>query len=64
MKTVTIALSIVFLSAGAFAGDRHPMVQPLRVENANVTIVAKNQPWPRAGMITVEPCNLARCIDI
>ena len=64
MKTVTAALTILFLSAGAFAGDGHPMVRPLRVENANVTIVAKNQPWPRAGAITVEPCTMARCVDI
>ena len=64
MKTVTIALTIVFLSAGAFAGDRHPMVPTHRVENVNVTTISKNQPWPRVGLITVEPCNLARCIDI
>ena len=55
MKTVTAALTIVFLSAGAFAGDLRPMVQPLGVENANVTTVAKNQPWPLAGAISVEP---------
>ena len=64
MKTVTAALTIFFLSAGAFAGNRHQLVQPLRVENANETIIAKNQLWPPAEAITVEPCEMALCIDI
>ena len=55
MKTLTAALTILFLSAGAFASDGHSMLRPLGVENANVTTVAKNQPWPLAGAISVEP---------
>jgi hypothetical protein len=66
MKTLTMTaiLSIMFLSAGAFAGDSHTLIStaPARVEN--ITVMVKNQAWPAAGRISVEPCKLNRCIDI
>ena len=66
MKTLTtsIILSVMFLSAGAFAGSR-PGVQPVPVaSSANVTVVTKNAAWPPAGQISVEPCSRTRCIAI
>lgn len=69
MKTVTttILLSVMFLSAGAFAGGSNKphvvaLTQGANVEN--VTVILKNQAWPIAGQISVEPCNVRRCIDI
>ncbi len=66
MKTLiaTATLTVMFLSAGAFAGNHRPTVQPAGSHNANMTVVSKNQSWPVRGMITVESCNLARCIEI
>jgi peroxiredoxin len=49
MKTIiaTAALTIMFLSAGAFAGGHHRMVQMATAHNLdNVTVVAKNSAWP------------------
>jgi hypothetical protein len=49
MKTIiaTAALTIMFLSAGAFAGNHHRMVQTASIQNFdNVTVVAKNSAWP------------------
>ena len=68
MKTLTtsIILSVMFLSAGAFASSNHG-AQPVTVsqENpANVTVVSKNAAWPPAGQISVEPCSRARCFAI
>jgi hypothetical protein len=68
MKTLTtsIILSVMFLSAGAFAGSNHG-THPATVATAdadNVTVIEKNASWPPAGHISVEPCSRARCIDI
>jgi hypothetical protein len=68
MKTLTTSmlLSVIFLSAGAFAGqgpDRHEApAQPVASEN--VTVIAKNGSWPPPLQVTVEPCDIRRCIDI
>lgn len=68
MKTLTATaiLSIMFLSAGAFAGDNRkaPDVNVSTIKAENVTIVNKNQAWPPAGRISVDPCSFNRCIDI
>jgi hypothetical protein len=64
MKTLTAVLTIMFLSAGAFAENSRPMVRAVMAENANVTVIAKNQSWPPKGRITVETCTISRCIDI
>ena len=69
MKTLTTSmlLSVIFLSAGAFAGpgpDRHQAPAPQAAAAGNVTVVLKNGSWPPAGLATVEPCSIHRCIDI
>jgi len=65
MKTLTtsIILSVMFLSAGAFAGSRNDahIVTAPAANPANVTVITKNATWPPAGQISVEPCSLARC---
>lgn len=68
MKTLStsIILSVMFLSAGAFAGSNHG-VHPVTVSAtnpANVTVVTKNAAWPPAGQISVEPCSYNRCLAI
>ena len=69
MKTLTASmiLSVMFLSAGAFAGSNHPhnpQAATLSVDTQNVTVISKNQVWPLPGHISVEPCNISRCIGI
>ncbi|MFO1133058.1 MAG: hypothetical protein U1E16_13725 [Hyphomicrobiales bacterium] len=68
MKTLTtsIILSVMFLSAGAFAGSNGGAhrVNVSASNPANVTVVTKNAAWPPAGQISVEPCSRARCIAI
>jgi len=63
MKTAiaTAALTIAFLSAGAFAGNT-PTKAPVQVWN--VTVITKNQPWPIKPRMTMEPCKVNRCIDV
>lgn len=65
MKTLISAmiLSVVFLSAGAERGvNRQTAAVPAKP--GNVTEIAKNQAWPLAGSISVEPCALRRCIGV
>lgn len=69
MKTLTMSmiLSVMFLSAGAFAGSNHAVIQHAAVAPAqleHVTVINKNGAWPPAGQISVEPCNLRRCIGV
>jgi hypothetical protein len=67
MKTLTtsLILSVLFLSAGAFAGSTHVVLQGQPDRQAeNVTVIIKNGAWPPAGQISVEPCSYRRCIDI
>lgn len=70
MKTLAASalLSIMFLSAGALAGDRnhHPVIDAVTTRDtaANVTVVFKNQVWPHPSRISVDPCQIDRCIDI
>jgi hypothetical protein len=45
----TAALTIMFLSAGAFAGSNHRPAS----SSANVTVIEKNQSWP-AGSLLIE----------
>ncbi len=52
MKTIaaTAALTIMFLSAGAFAGNGPGTSQlAANTVGANMTVIAKNQAWPAAG---------------
>lgn len=66
MKTIAAStlLSIMFLSAGALAGDRSHTTAIAPDTTANVTVIFKNQAWPEPGRITVDPCKVNRCIDI
>ncbi|MGH6907816.1 MAG: hypothetical protein ACREDX_08165 [Aestuariivirga sp.] len=45
--TATLALTVLFLSAGAFAGNHQRMASP--APKANMTVIEKNQSWPAAG---------------
>ena len=56
MKTLiaTATLTIMFLSAGAFASNNRPPAVRETAVAVNVTVVGKNQTWPLAGQITVE----------
>lgn len=67
MKTLTTSmlLSVIFLSAGAFAGQGpHKQVAPAAAATSNVTVVAKNGIWPPAAQVSMEPCSIRRCYDI
>jgi len=70
MKTLTtsIILSVMFLSAGAFAGQHRGHEHAAGVAAVerpeNVTVIRKNAAWPPAGNITVEPCSQNRCVEI
>ena len=66
MKTLTtsLILSILFLSAGAFAGAEQQVTAEYVADPANVTVIEKNQAWPLPGRISVEPCSYQRCIDV
>lgn len=67
MKTIiaTATLTIMFLSAGAFAGsnDSAPKVHKPSLKT-NVTVIEKNMAWPLPTQVTVDPCRINRCIDI
>jgi len=72
MKTLTTSmlLSVIFLSAGAFAGQGpHKHTAPAApaasaTSSSNVTTVAKNGIWPPASQVSMEPCSIRRCFDI
>ena len=69
MKTLTtsIILSVMFLSAGAFAHaqrDHEHVIAAAAEAPGHVTIARKNAAWPPAGHITVEPCRHNRCVEI
>ena len=67
MKTLiaTAVLTVMFLSAGAFAGSNvgHTPAK-LVVDAAHITVINKNMAWPLPGRITVDACQISRCIDI
>jgi hypothetical protein len=70
MKTLTASmlLSVIFLSAGAFAGQgphkQMAPAAPVASATTNVTTVAKNGVWPPAAQVSMEPCSIRRCYDI
>ncbi len=63
LKTMTVsaALAVMFLSAGAFAGAN---TTKLMMVNTNVTIIHKNSVWPMKGQITVNACAAKRCVAV
>lgn len=66
MKTTaaTLALTIMFLSAGAFAGSNPHAPHRTLAFDANVTVIEKNQNWPVLIESPVKACAEVRCIDI
>ena len=57
MKTIiaTATLTIIFLSAGAFAGNNHRVAQSAaNLINTNVTVIEKNQDWSVLETASVE----------
>jgi hypothetical protein len=63
MKTIisTAALTIMFLSAGAFAGK---IPNTMANSDATVTVVFKNSQLPVAGQTSTDACAYRRCISI
>ncbi len=66
MKTViaTAALTIAFLSAGAFAGNGHRNAQTAVFLGSNVTVIEKNQAFPVVGPIVVDQCKTDDCSEV
>lgn len=65
MKTViaTATLTIMFLSAGAFAGNDNRTATVANTQIINVTVISKNGQWPVKGQISVDACSLRRCLE-
>jgi len=65
MKTVlaTASLTIMFLSAGAFAGIETKIAAVATPPVTNVTVIAKNGQWPVKGQISLDACSVRRCLD-
>jgi hypothetical protein len=65
MKTLlaTATLTIMFLSAGAFAGNDTQKSPVATSHITNVTVIAKNGQWPVKGQISLDACSLRRCLD-
>ncbi len=66
MKTITAtaALTIMFLSAGAFADSDRTSVQTAANPIVNITVISKNSHWPMVGQISSDACAQRRCIAI
>ena len=65
MKTIiaTATLTIMFLSAGAFAGNSMRTAPVAKSQITNVTVISKNGQWPVKGQISFDACSLRRCMD-
>jgi hypothetical protein len=65
MKTLiaTATLTIMFLSAGAFAGNDMPMATLVKSPISNVTVITKNGQWPVKGQTSFDACSVRRCLD-
>lgn len=65
MKTVlaTATLTIMFLSAGAFAGNDTQIAPVANSQITNVTVISKNGQWPVKGQISLDACSIRRCMD-
>jgi hypothetical protein len=62
--TATAILTIMFLSAGAFAGNTSKTTQITGNSFANVTVILKNSQWPVRAQLTTDTCAQRRCIEI
>ena len=58
------ALTVVFLSAGAFAGNNHRLARPAGFTGSNVTVIEKNQAFPVFGPLVVVPCQTEDCSEV
>jgi hypothetical protein len=65
MKTLiaTATLTIMFLSAGAFAGNDSQMAAGTKTPVSNVTVIIKNGQWPVKGQTSLDACSVRRCLD-
>ena len=65
MKTViaTATLAVMFLSAGAFAGNDTQTAPVAKSQITNVTVISKNGQWPVKGQISLDACSVRRCLD-
>jgi hypothetical protein len=65
MKTLiaTATLTIMFLSAGAFAGNDTQMATGAETPVSNVTVIIKNGQWPVKGQTSFDACSIRRCLD-
>ena len=65
MKTLiaTATLTIMFLSAGAFAGNDTQTAPVAKSQIMNITVISKNGQWPVKGQISFDACSLRRCVD-
>jgi hypothetical protein len=65
MKTLiaTATLTIMFLSAGAFAGNDTKMETIAKSPISNVTVIIKNGQWPVKGQTSLDACSVRRCLD-
>jgi hypothetical protein len=65
MKTLlaTATLTIMFLSAGAFAGNNTQTAPVAKSRITNVTVITKNGQWPVKGQISLDACSVRRCLD-
>jgi hypothetical protein len=66
MKTLiaTAGLTIMFLSAGAFAGSNDKAATIVAPQNTNITVIEKNAAWPKPAAAKLDPCSVNRCIDV
>ena len=67
IKTISLstALAVAFLSAGAFAGVHAPLPKlTAPVKLTNVTVIRKNSIWPLKVQIVSYSCAIRRCIAI
>ena len=65
MKTLiaTATLTIMFLSAGALAGNGTGTATIAKSPVTNVTVISKNGQWPVKGQISFDACSLRRCVN-
>lgn len=65
MKTLiaTATLTIMFLSAGAFAGNVDQDGIRVQPQVSNVTVILKNGQWPVKGQTSFDACSVRRCLD-
>jgi hypothetical protein len=62
IRYTLFALAILATTATAIAAVQ-PLTAPAPSDPANVTVVAKNSPFPVMGPIVVEQCAVEDCSD-